>query len=222
MILDLYLLRHGESEANLSNIVGGRIISTPLSERGRRQARALGKRLFDEGITFDEAYASQALRTTQTADIVLTELDKIHPHLPGIELIEVAELLELSQGELESKSRDLIYTPQRRAMMSANPFDYKAPGGESQREVEARSYGWIERTLLGRDENLRVAVFGHGMVTKCLIRKFLESNSAHTYKMNIDNCSITRFKHESDKGWSMIQINDHSHLKDVGFVPNRR
>ncbi len=219
MILDLYLLRHGESEANLSNIVGGRIIGTPLSDRGRIQARALGERLIDEEITFDEVYVSPALRTTQTAEIVLGELERAV--IPGPRLVIVDELLELSQGELEGQSRDLIYTDKRRALMNANPFDYKAPGGESQREVEERAYGWIEKTLLDRNEDLRIAIFGHGMVTKCLIRKFLDSNPANTYKMNIDNCSITRFKHDK-KGWSMIQINDHSHLRYTGFVPNRR
>lgn len=65
-----YLMRHGESLANLADI----IVSAPengchsygLSERGRDQARASAAAL---GIGVDQVFASDFLRTRQTAEL---------------------------------------------------------------------------------------------------------------------------------------------------------
>jgi len=66
----LYLLRHGESEAN----VGGYINDDPeksvqLTAKGRDQAARAAQAL--RGIGFSHAYASQFPRARQTAEIVL-------------------------------------------------------------------------------------------------------------------------------------------------------
>lgn len=66
----LYLLRHGESEAN----VGGFINDDPtrpvmLTTKGRAQAATVAQAL--SGVSFSHAYASQFPRARQTAEIVL-------------------------------------------------------------------------------------------------------------------------------------------------------
>lgn len=66
----LYLLRHGESDAN----VGGFINDDPLrpvvlTENGRGQAATAAQAL--SGIRFSHAYASQFPRARQTAEIIL-------------------------------------------------------------------------------------------------------------------------------------------------------
>jgi broad specificity phosphatase PhoE len=43
-IKTLYLIRHGETDANAKGIMQGRGINPPLSIKGRRQALELGKR----------------------------------------------------------------------------------------------------------------------------------------------------------------------------------
>jgi alpha-ribazole phosphatase len=70
----LYLLRHGESEAN----VGGYINDDPekrveLTAKGREQAARAAQALC--GIRFSHAYASQFPRARQTAEIILAGRD---------------------------------------------------------------------------------------------------------------------------------------------------
>jgi len=70
----LYLLRHGESEAN----VGGFINDDPekpvqLTGKGREQAATAAQAL--RGIRFSHSYASQFPRAQQTAEIILAGCD---------------------------------------------------------------------------------------------------------------------------------------------------
>jgi len=219
MMLNLYLFRHGESEynKNYGTVIGGRSNEVPLSERGVAQARALGLRLAREGLIFDEVYSSTAVRTRETARITLGEMDLAN-HVE-----EAEELLELSQGDWEGESRAKHYTSRVYEEMRERPYEFCAPRGESQRDVEQRSLGWIEQKLMGREEDLTVAIFGHGMTTKCILRGILNSDPSLTYRIGIDNCSITQLRYvdlEPHKGWAVVKINDHSHLRDVGVIPN--
>ena len=53
----LFLFRHGESLKNLNpGVVCGRSNSTPLSEKGKLQAEALGQRLKRNAITWDKVW----------------------------------------------------------------------------------------------------------------------------------------------------------------------
>jgi len=67
MICKIYLVRHGQSVDNNSGVFGGQH-DTPLTDRGRQQARD-SKALF-ANISFDDAFSSDLLRASQTAEII--------------------------------------------------------------------------------------------------------------------------------------------------------
>ena len=67
----LVLIRHGNSDWNLSNRFTG-WTDIPLNEEGLDQAAAAGQRLAEEGLDFDEVHTSVLQRTHQTADSLLT------------------------------------------------------------------------------------------------------------------------------------------------------
>ena len=217
MALDLYLIRHAETEYNAhNNLIGGQSNFLNLSERGKDQARVLGERLVKEGIRFDEIYSSTAERTQQTARIVLETIG-----FPIEWLVTTQELLELSQGDWEGKERCEMYTPAVLDEMKEKNWKFKAPNGESQSDVEDRVYSWVENTLLNRGD-LTVGVFGHGVATKCLLRRIMNSNPELTYRICINNCSISRLKYSHSgqhHGWSLLKINDDAHLAEAGFNP---
>lgn len=218
MTLDLYLFRHAETEYNSSNhLIGGQSNFLKLSERGKNQARLLGARLVRECVRFDEIYSSTAERTQQTAGIVCDTTG-----FPIEKIITTSELLELSQGDWEGKERGQIYVPEVLAQMKSENWDFKAPNGESQKDVEERVYSWVEEILLQRGEDLTIGIFGHGVATKCLLRKIMNSNPELTYRICINNCSISRVKYSfsgQHQGWSLIKINDDAHLLESGFNP---
>jgi 2,3-bisphosphoglycerate-dependent phosphoglycerate mutase len=70
----LVLVRHGESEWNLSNRFSG-WTDVDLTENGRREAARAGQLLREEGFTFDLAYTSVLKRAIRTLWHVLDELD---------------------------------------------------------------------------------------------------------------------------------------------------
>lgn len=69
--MKIFLVRHGESEANVAGIVNddpARPVA--LTDAGRSQAVAAAESL--RGVPFVRAYASELLRARQTAEILLT------------------------------------------------------------------------------------------------------------------------------------------------------
>jgi broad specificity phosphatase PhoE len=71
MVMNLFLARHGESEWIVRGDEAG--FNSPLTDRGRWQARLLGRWLAaNQGI--DAIYASPLIRARDTAEIVAAEL----------------------------------------------------------------------------------------------------------------------------------------------------
>jgi broad specificity phosphatase PhoE len=218
MALDLYLFRHAETKYNTDNhLIGGQSNFLRLSERGKCQAKVLGERLVREGLQFDRIYSSTAERTKETARIVCDILG-----FPIERLVTTPELLELSQGDWEGKDRNETYTPEILAEMKNKHWDFKAPNGESQRDVEKRVYSWIENNFIKKNEELTIGIFGHGVSTKCLLRRIMDSDPKLTYRICINNCSLSRIKYAffgQYQGWSLIKLNDDAHLIESGFNP---
>ena len=72
----IYLVRHGQSQANARGIWQGAQIDTPLTELGRTQAQNTKKHREEEGAVFYAIYSSPLLR----AGIVVMR----HTHDPRI------------------------------------------------------------------------------------------------------------------------------------------
>lgn len=69
----LYLTRHGKTMLNTADRVQG-WADAPLTEPGVEVAKKLGQGLKKEGILFDAAHSSDSGRSTETTEIVLSEL----------------------------------------------------------------------------------------------------------------------------------------------------
>jgi 2,3-bisphosphoglycerate-dependent phosphoglycerate mutase len=70
----LVMVRHGQSEWNLRNLFTG-WHDVDLTQQGIEEARAAGKLLRDEGLTFDVAFTSMLVRAIRTLWLVLDEMD---------------------------------------------------------------------------------------------------------------------------------------------------
>lgn len=75
LLLDLYLIRHGQSEGNVRSNAEGLSLSSredpPLTAKGQRQAYLAGEFLSD--IVFDKVFASPLTRAVQTANEIVKE-----------------------------------------------------------------------------------------------------------------------------------------------------
>jgi broad specificity phosphatase PhoE len=209
-VLDIYFIRHAESEGNTDfrHFIGGRSNQYLLTERGVHQAKRLGERLLLQGIEFDRVYSSTATRASQTAYTCCRIMHDFRP------IHEYEELCEISQGDWEGKLRKDFYTPEVIAQMQADNWHFKAPNGESQREVEERMLHFVNTEILPKAEkNSKIAVFSHGLSIRCLFRGLMNSDPAHTWKMELANTAITHFRYDTEgKGWSLVCFNDAGHL----------
>ncbi len=71
---------------------------------------------------------------------------------------------------------------------------------------------WVKEEILAlTGNNLCIAVFGHGMAIKCLLRGIMDFDNGLTYKIRLDNTSITRLKYDKN-GWHIECVNDAAHL----------
>lgn len=214
-MLQVFLIRHAESEGNVNHhLVGGQSNHLPLSGRGEDQAHRLGRRLAAEGQVFDAVFASSALRAQETARIACSYLHQAPP-------AEVRpELVELAQGDWEGRLRADIYTPELLLALRADPYDFRPPGGESQRDVEARMYRWLDEIVQRFDQTdklLRVAAFSHGFAIKTLVAGLTQAAPSMTYRTIIHNTSLTVLHRETGL-WYIDRVNDHQHLIGTEFI----
>jgi broad specificity phosphatase PhoE len=129
--LTLYVVRHGECEHNLQRRAAARDDS-PLTQRGREQARAIGKllrELIDSPESFDW-YASSLHRACVTMEIVRESAG-----LPAYGYRADRRLMEGDLGDHTWLTADeTLNHPE----FLADPWHYVRPDGESQAMVHAR------------------------------------------------------------------------------------
>jgi broad specificity phosphatase PhoE len=126
---EIWLARHGETDANAEGRVQGSIDS-PLNERGREQARALAQEAASLGIR--ALYTSQLQRARETAGIVGQEL--------GLEPQVDPRFAESWRGEWEGRLIAEIKDEDPQAWEGSMALDtsFRFPGGESLEEHGAR------------------------------------------------------------------------------------
>jgi broad specificity phosphatase PhoE len=165
-MVNLYLLRHAESQANIENILAGQM-DYPLSEKGKSNALELAQR-FAERITIDALWCSPLLRAQQTAaPFVLRcniplRLDRriMEQHLGLFSGMTYAEA-EAHPGYRKDRSARWHWVPEA--------------GGESYEMVAARIQSFLGhlRRVCRQEGISRVLVVTHA-VTLRLLRAELE------------------------------------------------
>ncbi len=156
----LYLVRHGESEANAAGVFAGQTDS-PLTARGRVQAEAVAAALAN--LSIDRIVASDLSRTRDTAAAIAAT--------HGLRVETYPELREIDVGAAAGKRwDDGTLGP---SALTADSDDFvQWPGGESLEQVLARSLGCVDR-LVREHPGERIVVVGHGGVTRILVSQFL-------------------------------------------------
>ena len=149
---DWILLRHGESVANRERWLAGSV-ETPLSERGREQARAAGRAL--AATPLERVLTSDLSRARDTARIALEGRAvplSVHPELQERNL-GVWRGRPIS--EIRAEAGDRLWS-----------WTFRVEGGESCGDTAARALGFLRTVPEVRGTTLVVA---HGGVIRCLL-----------------------------------------------------
>jgi broad specificity phosphatase PhoE len=203
LTLQLYLLRHGETEWNQMGIFQGST-DIPLSDTGRQQAAALAASLRD--LPLSAVYASPLQRARETAQIVAA--------CHGLEVETCPGLQEMHLGELEGADRTSFQTqhaPLAAAWREA-AWTVQMPGGESLPEVQRRAWRAIEG-IVARHRDGTLAVVGHGFANAVILCRAagLDISQYRQFRQSPAAKNLIEF---NDGQVRVLSANDISHLED--------
>lgn len=158
----IYIIRHGESENNVKDIIGA---DPDLTEKGKREAKLITKKLAN--IPFVAIFSSDLLRAKKTARIIALQLK--------LKVITYKELRERNYGKYEGKlmtkykweMKDVI---ERMRMMTDEEIKAfrRYEGFETDEELALRFTNCL-RTLIIPYKNKTILVVTHGMVMRVLL-----------------------------------------------------
>lgn len=196
-ILELLIIRHGQSEADITGVHEGRA-NFSLTEEGKVQAKKMTDIIVLK-YPPDIVMTSPLKRAKETADILQKGV--------GCELRVEDDLMEYNNGVLAGMSREeaLMKYPLPKG---GRPFHVPIMGGESMLDLRYRAERIFHKIMLEYADYKRVAVISHGGLISNFMKAFLglPSNSPYEFATG-------------DTGIHCLRINDNS--KAVLFLNNQ-
>ena len=178
----VYLVRHGESEANVEG-KKGRNLEANLTRVGEQDATRNGekkKELLRRSANMNLVYASPVRRAIQTAQLALQAAV-----LEDTKLIKVPEMNAVTRGDWEGRLYEEIKDEWRELEKKFGHWSWKAPGeSECGYDVVDRALKFIqevghtldEKALTHSSEDLEVVVFSHWSAISALVHGLIEGS----------------------------------------------
>jgi len=199
----IYIIRHGQTDFNLQNIVQGSGVDSSLNGHGRLQAEAFYNAY--KAVPFDKVYTSALKRTKETVASFLNQ---------GIPWESLAGLNEISWGTKEgfqiTPEEDQYYHYMLKQWQLGNT-SLRIEGGESPEDVVKRMQPALDH-ILAKTEEKNVLVCMHGRAIRIILCMLL----------NYPLKSMDMFEHENlclylvnynGSFFNVERYNDTSHLR---------
>ncbi|MGM8214815.1 histidine phosphatase family protein [Bacillaceae bacterium W0354] len=195
--MELLIIRHGESEADLLGVHEGRA-DFPLTKKGLEQARRMGE-FVARNYPLELILASPLKRANQTATILQENT--------ACPLIVDPELMEYNNGVLAGLNREeaAIKYPLPK---EGRPIHIPIEDGESELEFRYRAEKAYYRMTHEYKDRKRIAIVSHGGFISNFIRAFLQ------LPMNTNTIFPT-----GDTGIHLLEVRERDHI--VKFMNNQ-
>lgn len=181
--MELWIVRHGQTEGNVQGVMMGGGCDYPLTEEGVRQAESLRDNLVDKD--FDKILCSSNQRAKDTLEIALSKSYNVQYE---------DRLKEKSYGNFTNVKKSDV-DESVLAEMEGDPYNFRFEGGESFADVVVRS-GEFLSDLIKQDYD-RVLIITHQNVIRALIANMLNLEE-EVLEMEFSNCSVTRIEYDGD------------------------
>ena len=186
LLSTVYLARHGETAWSLSGQHTGRT-DLPLTERGERNARALGERL--RGPTFAKVYTSPLQRAARTCELAgfgaVAEFDP--------------DLVEWDYGQYEGRRTAEIHAERPDWQL----FRDGCPGGESPGQIGARANRVARRVRAVKGD---VLLFSSGHFLRVLAARWLDLDAAGGRYLLLSTASLSALGYEHHQTEPAIRL----------------
>lgn len=160
----IYLTRHGESEMNCEQRIGG---DANLSSRGRIYSEKLAEFVKKENLPDLVVWTSQLKRTIQTA----AKIDAPKEQWKALNEIDAGICEGLTYEEIAFQHPDEF------ALRDQDKFHYRYPNGESYQDLVAR----LEPVIMELERQESVLVVCHQAVMRCILAYFLNKTAGKNY-----------------------------------------
>ncbi len=199
--MQLYLVRHGETEYNRHDIFRG-LLDIPLNETGKRQAEAAGEHLRDTDIA--AFYSGPLQRAFHTAERIAA------PH--GASTQVLLQLNDVDYGAWSGKTVNEVRAayPDCYELWAHDPAEVRFPEGESLLDASAR-IGEALEFLWERHAGESVVVVGHKVVNRLILCVALGMPLAGIWHIEQSNGAISLIQ-RGERGYMLLKMNDTCHL----------
>jgi alpha-ribazole phosphatase len=189
--MNLYIVRHGETESNLQGRYLGSF-EVELSSHGIAEIKKTKKNICH--ICFDKVFSSEKKRAIDSAKILV---DK--------EIVCDYRLNERDFGIFDNKTYEEIVDryPLEQKQWEENWIDYRIPNGESVSEVYYRVVDFIK--MLEKESYENCLVVTHGGIIRLIYCYMLGGDLNNFWKFASKNGSISILKFQYDN-WHIDSI----------------
>lgn len=196
--MDLLVIRHGQSEADILKVIEGRA-DFNLTKLGHKQAELMAKWVNDN-YKIKKIFSSPLKRAKQTAE----HLSKT----TGIEIQFYDDLMEWKNGliagltleEANKKYPEPIKYPHTRVYEQESQIDFRA-----------RAESIFSEIINENNEEDTIAVISHGNMINMLFKCFIETNMNSTISIANSDTGIHHWKVKNNKR-TIILCNSQAHI----------
>jgi probable phosphomutase (TIGR03848 family) len=198
----LVLVRHGVTEET-GPILSGRRAGIGLSDKGREQAEAAGRRL--AGLPVAAVYSSPLERCRQTAEAVAAH--------HGLPVVDVPGLFEADYGEWSGRKIEELRGTDLWKLVQMTPSAVRFPGGESVREMQSRIIGAVEDIVAAHPGEIVVAA-SHADPIKAVVAHYTGVHLDLFQRLFVSpaSCTVLRF---GPTGAALVKLNDTGSLDEL-------
>ena len=190
----LFLVRHGQTHANVARQLDTAVPGLDLTDEGRAQARALGDRLGGEDL--GAIYTSDLVRTQQTA-APLAEL-------LGLEMVVLPGLREIQAGDYEMSTDWQPYVDA--VVRWRDDPGHAIPGGESGAAFMERYDDAIAR--IAADGHESAVAVSHGAAMRVWCSASLGLHADFFEGRRLDNAHVVTMEGDPGAGWRLLAWGD--------------
>jgi broad specificity phosphatase PhoE len=205
----LILVRHAETEANVSQVWHGSA-DAPLTERGWRQVEATARRIAElaQQYPVDAFYVSPLPRAQSTAAAIAQALRR-EPRVDRA-------LREFDLGDWEGRTFQELKEAERLWERWAVDPTFAPPNGESPRSFGERAVTATLR-LAGAHAGETLLIVTHGGFICHVLAYWIGGGFQDWRRWEPHNCAISLLEGDGDR-WAALLVNDVSHLAPADVV----
>ena len=175
----IYLVRHGQSEANRDGLLVGHL-DVALTPQGEAQASELVGKLGTVAL----ALSSPLERARRTGELAV----------PSTSIEIDSAFIEMNYGELEGRPLKEVGATTWRSLQDNH--EWRVPGGESMADVDRRVHDRLDSLVrdypeIVQSSDANLVIFSHVSPIKSAVAWALGVHGGSAWRMRLDNATIT-------------------------------